>query len=268
MAEGGYWVTDFHAVFSGTATFRAGKWRETSTTVHGAGVIAFAEAGPLVLTEHEAEPDEVKPAVTTRSLPAGRHAVFVAVDVDLLAVMIRTGSGKVLGWAPALFEGQGRPAPPWLPKLTIRSSRVVLSSALAPSENPFADVERGTCMVDECSLGIDAGDTRALEAWWGLDAAGDIQAFVLDVSGGRLREFERHQPTPSDPRYVINSCPRITTERASLVRRLEHLVAANLLELDVEPTAVVEAFLAQPDGNLRRWLAEDADGVSEAFFTD
>lgn len=257
MAKGGYWITDLHALFAGETIFRTGKWKELHTRVRAAGEITLAGDRPFVIEEAEQSAHGARPAVAVRRPPGGTHAVFVAVDDegDALATMIRTGDGDVSGWAPVVFEGQADPIPPMIYRLDFRSRYIVLGSG----------------EVGPDALRVDLRDRQQeVMAWWGLDASGQIQAFVLDHSGAILRELDRRSPTAEDRRHICNSCPRIANDRASLVRRLDALVAAGDLELepDTSTESVADAFFAQRDGNLRRWLAGDVPGVVEVFFSD
>jgi len=266
MAQGGYWITDFHSVFAGGAVFRAGRWKATRVDVHEVGTSRVDPGARVSLAEFDA--DEEADVVLARRLPPATHPVFAAVHGDrTLCVLVRIGDAAVTGWTPALLEGQSLPRPPWVPMLKVRTQRfVVVFGTDAPR---LTAPRHGVSFGGEQTLVIDTEDGGDHQVWWGLDAAGAMAALVVDVSGGLLREFERRQPTAEDPRSVANSCPRIVDDEAALVRRLEHLRTTEqiAIEPDVEPSEIAKAFFAQPDGNLRRWLV-DAPQVTEVYYSD
>jgi hypothetical protein len=271
MTDGGYWITDYHALFTVGSAFRPGRWTETTTQVHRGGELAFS--GAAGVTVAEVPLDDAPASSTVRALRAGAHPVYVAVHdaaTEPLALMVRTGSAPVVGFVPALFENQPMPAPPMLPLLRVRSSRLIVGAGDLPDAGEMDASDRGVRMLGDRALVVHVGDEREVRSWFGLDVAGDVAAFVLDMSGGLLREFHRAQPSASDPRRIRNSCPRIVTDEASLVRRLESLIAKNLIELepDTDPPALARAFFAQPNGNLRSWLCDEAEGVAEVYYSD
>ena len=269
MTDGGHWITDYHAVFTDGATFRAGRWREMTTRVHRVAELACAPGALLTV----GEPDAEDSFAMLRAIPEGRHAAYVAVGDDVegpLAVMIRVGSAPVVGFVPALPEGQSMPTPPMFPMLRLQSSHLLVGAGDLPFVGEIPALAHGVAGIDSGGLVVDVGDQRELFAWFGLSASGDVAAFVLDTSGGLLREFERAEPTPSDPRWIRNSCPRIVIDEARLVGRIEGLVADGLLELepDTDPAVLARAFFAQPSGNLRAWLCDGAEGVAEVYYSD
>ena len=269
MADGGHWITDYHALFTDGATFREGRWREMTSRVHRVGELAFAPGALVTVGELGAEDAFAMP----RAVREGSHEVYVAVGDDVegpLALMIRVGSARVVGFVPALLEGQPMPTPPMFPLLRLQSSHLIVAAGDLPLVGETRPSAHGVGVVDSRALVVDVRDQRELFAWFGLSASGEVAAFVLDTSGGLLREFERAQPSPSDPRRIRNSCPRIATDEASLVRRIESLVAQSLLELEpgTGPATLARAFFAQPNGNLRAWLCDRAEGVAEVYYSD
>jgi hypothetical protein len=284
MADGGVWVTDFHSVFTDGARFRAGRWIAHEMRVDRLGEIRIDAGLSVVDAPGKGDGDERAFAFVRRP-PAGVasvHAAFaVAVPVApdaldeeppvaatdrLLAVLIRTSSSAVVGWTPALFERTPMAAPPFVPMLRPRSRSFLVTS---DRDHPIPTSSGEVALVGDRAVLITTEDLGEHQAWWGLDAEGGLAAFVVDVSGGLLREFERRQPTRDDPRRVANSCPRIVDDEAALVRRLEHLRDSGQIELDPDSDLhdVATDFFAQPDGNLRTWLL-DATGVAEVFYSD
>jgi hypothetical protein len=267
MAQGGYWITDFHSVFAGGAVFRAGRWKPTRVDVHELGTIRVDPGGRVGISEFDA--DEEAEVFLARRPPPATHPVFAAVHGDrTLCVLIRLGDAPVTGWTPALLEGQSVPRPPWVPMLQVRTKRFGVGFGRGDGSR-FTAPRHGVSFGGGQNLVIDTEDGGDHQVWWGLDAAGAMAALVVDVSGGLLREFERRQPTAEDSRHVASSCPRIVNDEAALVRRLEHLRTTELIAIDpdVELSQIAKAFFAQPDGNLRRWLV-DAPQVAEVFYSD
>jgi hypothetical protein len=272
MGEGGYWITDFHALFTDGATFRPGRWKELTTRVHRLGELASASF-PLSVCEHGTKPGAE--SRTKRTLPAGIHGVFVAGEGSAngelpLALLIRFGSAPVVGWAPALFERQPMPQPPLLPVLRPRASPLIVAAGDPVVDLASNALQHGACMVGKQAIALNIDGGKELQSFWGLDSDGELAAFVLDASGALLREFERRQPTPSDRRSVNNSCPRIAKDEASLVRRLEKMIAKGWIELlpDAAAGDVAKAFFAQPKGNLRAWLSDQAPNIAEIYYSD
>ena len=217
MKEDGYWITDFHALFTDGALFRDGAWEELTTRVHQIGNLRVKEGWGLF-----AQDEDVEFETTFDHLPpAGNAQVSVAMsDERILALLLRFGSLPVVSWSPALYDGQQM------------NARAISADGGAQELSDFPR-ERGDPISTQSArrsplrcashdrviaLHIDDLDVRP---WWGWDESGAIAVFELDTSGASLREHEQKDPTPEDRRWVKNSNRSVipASLRAAPVRR-------------------------------------------------